>query len=144
MKVQRKGGHMAQDPIVIGPWTGGIRSNRAIIKMAVTAQGTQCRLAFSADRNGGGGLVNPTIVAPISIKATFDMDIVTFILNGDLVKPGTEYFYVPIVGGQELESKQGRFTTFPSEDSPASFRFACAGDADSGSNAEVFSHILKE
>jgi len=134
---------MAQDPIVIGPWTGGIMSNRAIIKMAVTAEGTQCRLAFSADRNGGGALVDPTTVAPISIKATFDMDIVTFILNG-LKKPGTEYFYVPIVGGQELKSKQGRFTTFPGEDSPASFRFACAGDADSGSNADVFSHILKE
>lgn len=135
---------MAKDPIVFGPWTGGMTSSRAILKLAVNNNAETPELVFSSKQSSTGSLVNPKTVPAVSTKVSPEMTILTFVLEGNDLKPSTQYFYVPKIGGKEIEDKHGRFKTLPLEGSAASFRFACAGDADSGSNDEVFTHILTE
>ncbi len=135
---------MPKDPIIIGPWTGGIRSRRAIIKLAVTKPSEVPLLLFSPEKDQSGRLIDPELEAPASQKVSPEMTIVTYLIEGDKLKPNTRYYYLPKIGAKEITGKQGRFTTAPEEGAPASFKFACAGDADSGSNDQVFTHILNE
>jgi alkaline phosphatase D len=62
----------------------------------------------------------------------------------DNLNPDTPYHYEIEVNDVVVEEKRGRFKTFPPEDQPASFKFVCAGDADTGSNDRVFEFILRE
>jgi hypothetical protein len=116
---------MANDPIIFGPWTGGTLSSRAIVKIAVTSNAGMPQLVFSSEKNSSGNLVNPKTVPPVSMKVSPEMTILTFVLEGNVLKPNTSYFYVPKIGNQEIKNKQGRFKTFPLEglrhrsDSPA-------------------------
>jgi len=119
--------------IVLGPWVGGVRSDRAIIKMGIEGDPGAWRLAVSESVTAEPAEVSPSCGG---------ISILTFELVG--LTPGTRVIFTPLHGSTEISDKRGGFTTFPAEGAPASFRFACAGDAGSGSNDEVFTHILEE
>lgn len=124
---------MRTDEIVLGPWIGGVLSDRAIVKFGVRGAGDDWRLAVS-----GSGIAEPAETSP----SCGGISILTFLLGE--MPSGTRVSFTPLHGSTEITEKRGGFTTFPTEESPASFRFACSGDAVTGSNDEVFTHILNE
>jgi alkaline phosphatase D len=70
------------------------------------------------------------------------MTVATFQLSG--LTPDTQYHYALEIDGALNSASQGRFRTFPPEETPASFMFICAGDAQTGSEHEVFTAIQSE
>jgi phosphodiesterase/alkaline phosphatase D-like protein len=52
------------------------------------------------------------------------------------LQPDTEFHYALRINGSVVSDRKGRFRTFRPEGNPASFTFACAGDAKGG---EIFS-----
>lgn len=127
---------MATAPIVFGPWSGAVTSNSATIKAAVK-NGSTTRLALSRNSDlSAAEIISPrTTINP-------DMTVVAFDLNG--LQPNIQYHYALQINGQIVNEKRGRFRTFPEPDKPASFMFVCAGDADTGSEHEVFEAIRRE
>ena len=68
-----------------------------------------------------------------------DRGIATFLLTE--LAPDTEYFYAVVADGVREQNRQGSFRTFP--EGPASFTFAVAACARSGSNGSVFETMLE-
>lgn len=124
---------MKPDSIVLGPWIGGVHSDRAIVKFGVRGSGDEWRLALSEQ-----AAINPTERSSPCAGVT----VLTFHLTG--LSPNTRYSFTPLHGSTEISDKNGRFTTYPPENAPASFSFVCSGDAVTGSNDEVFIQILSE
>lgn len=135
---------MKFDPLNLGPWIGGVRSDQAIIKFGIHGNPNAWSLALSRAQDATGQLISPAIFEPTEVSACAGITILTFHLKGEPLRPGTRFFYAPVHGSHEIIEKPGTFTTFPAEGAPASFSFACAGDASTGSNDEVFTHILRE
>jgi len=132
------------DAIIFGPWVGGITSTKATIKAATTNSAT-AQLVVSQSSN----LSNPLQFAPTESNTSAEMTVVTFALTG--LQPNQQFHYALQINGVIATERQGRFRTFPSEGSPASFTFACAGDAKGGreffssfSNHRVFDLIRAE
>lgn len=129
--------------IIFGPWVGGVTSGSAIIKAAVD-KNAPVELILSQSST----LSSPEQFTPTAISASAEMRVVTFAL-ADLL-PDKQYHYALKVGTAPATDRQGRFRTFPPENSPASFTFACAGDAKGGeffsefSNHKVFDSIRAE
>lgn len=115
--------------IIFGPWVGGVTSTSAIIK-AATDVNADPELVLS--RNGD--LSSPAQVAPTLLDVTGGLKVSTFELDG--LEPSRQFHYALSAGGVVNTERRGRFRTFPPEGSPASFTFACAGDARGG---EIFS-----
>ncbi len=129
------------EPIVFGPWSGAITSNSAVVKVAVSNQAA-IRLLLSETTGGNGDLVNTSSHNPQQLDADSRHKVAGFFLEN--LKPDTQYHYAIEVNNVVVQEKLGRFKTFPPEDDPFSFRFVCAGDADTGSNEKVFEFILEE
>ncbi len=135
---------MKFDTLNLGPWIGCVRSDQAIIKFGIQGNPNSWSLALSTAQDAPGRLINPVIFEPTEVSACAEISILTFHLKGEPLRPDTRFFYAPVHGSHEIIDKQGQFTTFPAEGAPASFKFACAGDASTGSNDEVFTHIFRE
>ncbi len=131
------------DEIIFGPWIGAVTSTQATIKAAV-APGVSPQLVVSRNSN----LSNPTQHQPTRMSVAPEMTVVTFKLNA--LSANQQFHYALQINGSPVTSRQGRFRTFPTEGSPASFTFACAGDAKGGqlfssySNHRVFEMIHDE
>lgn len=129
--------------IIFGPWVGGVTSTEATIKAAV-AKGVASQLVLSQNSD----LSNPQQFAPTSISGSQEMTVVSFALTG--LQTDRQFHYALRIDGAPATDRQGRFRTFPAENQPASFTFACAGDAKGGdlfsgfSNDQVFDLIRAE
>ena len=130
--------------IFFGPWVGGVTSTSAIIKAGID-RNASAELILSRSAT----LSDPVRLAPTGITASPEMRVVAFTPTG--LPPDTQFHYALKVGTAEPAiDRQGRFRTFPSENSRASFTFACAGDAKGGeifsgfSNHRVFDVIREE
>ena len=129
--------------IIFGPWVGGVSSTEATIKAAV-ANGVAAQLVASQNSD----LSNPSQFSPTAISGSPDMTVVGFALTG--LQPGRQFHYALRIDDVLATDRQGRFRTFPPDNQPASFTFACAGDAKGGdlfsgfSNHQVFELIRAE
>ncbi|MGH9800358.1 MAG: hypothetical protein ACRD82_08340, partial [Blastocatellia bacterium] len=127
---------MPKPTILFGPWSGAVTSNSAVVKVAVE-NSLNVRLALSRNSD----LTSAQMISPNQVS-TSEMKVVAFTPNG--LQPNTQYHYALEINGKLDGEKRGRFHTFPPEDQPASFMFVCAGDADTGSDHEVFDVIRNE
>ncbi|MFN0111577.1 MAG: alkaline phosphatase D family protein [Blastocatellia bacterium] len=127
---------MPTSAILFGPWSGAVTSNSAVVKVAVEPN-RAARLAFSRNSD----LTAAQMLSP-SGSSLSEMKVVAFNPTG--LQPNTQYHYALEIDGKLDGEKRGRFRTFPTEDQPASFMFVCAGDADTGSEHEVFDVIRNE
>ena len=131
------------DEIIFGPWLGGVTSTNATIKAGV-ANDVRVQLVVSENSN----LSNPAQFSPTNMSISAEMTVVAFVLTG--LQPDQQFHYALRINGTIINEQQGRFRTFPEEASPASFTFACAGDAKGGeffsgfSNHPVFDLIRAE
>lgn len=131
------------DEIILGPWVGGVASTEATIKAGV-ANGVTAQLVVSQDSD----LSSASQLSPTTISASAEMTVVAFALTG--LQPDEQFHYALRINGSIATGRQGRFRTFPIEGDPASFTFACAGDAKGGelfssfSNHRVFDLIRAE
>ncbi|MEK6286501.1 MAG: alkaline phosphatase D family protein [Acidobacteriota bacterium] len=131
------------DQIVFGPWVGAVTATSSVIKAGIE-NGASVRLLVSENSD----LTGAQSMAPSGISASPEMTVFTFEVDG--LDPDREYHYALEVNGEPALDRRGRFRTFPPPDAPASFTFACAGDAKGGetfraySNHEVFDHIRGE
>lgn len=130
--------------IFFGPWVGGVTSTSAVIKAGIDSNAA-AELILSRSAT----LSDPVRLAPSGITATSQMRVAAFNPTG--LPPDTQFHYALKVGDNEPAiDRQGRFRTFPPENSRASFTFACAGDAKGGeifsgfSNHRVFDVIREE
>src|ERR1044072_672434 len=110
------------ESIIFGPWSGGIKSSTASVKVAVQAN-AKARLVYSSAKNANGDLISPTSLTPDVISAS-EMDVVTFNLKD--LDPDTTYHYMVEINDALVREKEGRFKTFPPENHQASFKFVCA------------------
>jgi phosphodiesterase/alkaline phosphatase D-like protein len=122
--------------IVFGPWSGGITESSAVIKAAIENR-RGVRLVLSRDP----ALGSPTIVPPTETN-TSEITVIAFRPAG--LPANTPFHYALEIDGVIVEESRGRFRTFPSADSPTSFMFVCSGDAQTGSDNEVFDAIRRE
>jgi alkaline phosphatase D len=119
--------------IIFGPWSGAVTATSAVIKAAVE-NGARVQLVLS--RNDDLSAADVIAASEVSVS---EMTVTAFVPNG--LTPATQYHYALNVDGQIVATSQGRFRTFPLADAPASFTFVCAGDAQTGSDHEVFDAI---
>jgi phosphodiesterase/alkaline phosphatase D-like protein len=131
------------DKIIFGPWVGGVTSTEATIKAGVADGGT-AQLVVSQNSS----LSSPLEFLPRVLGASGEMKVLAFDLTG--LAPDRQFHYALRINGSIVAERQGRFRTFPIEGNPASFTFACAGDAKGGeifssfSNHRVFDLIRAE
>lgn len=130
--------------IVFGPWVGAVTSASAVVKAAVD-KNAPAELILSQSST----LSNPEQFTPTATGVSGEMKVLAFALTNLL--PGKQYHFALKVGSAApAAGRQGRFRTFPPENSAASFTFACAGDARGGelftefSNHKVFDTIRAE
>ncbi|HTG13852.1 MAG TPA: alkaline phosphatase D family protein [Blastocatellia bacterium] len=129
------------DEIIFGPWVGGVTSAKATIKAGL-ANGLTAQLVLSQNSD----LSSPSQFSPTALSVSSEMTVMAFALTG--LQPGQQFHYALRINGSIATERQGRFRTFPVEGNPASFTFACAGDAKGGelffssfSNHRVFDLI---
>lgn len=126
--------------IIFGPWVGAVTGASAVVKAAANKD-ADLNLVFSQSSNLG----SPTQIPPSGLSVSGDVKVCTFTLDG--LPPDQEFHYALKLGDKVVTERQGRFRTFPVEGGPASFTFACAGDARGGiifsefSNHKVFDVI---
>jgi alkaline phosphatase D len=129
--------------IIFGPWVGGVTSTTASITVSVV-NNVSTHLMVSRHASLEGATEHP----PTRISASAEMTLVSFDVAGLL--PNQQFHYAVRANGRVATERQGKFRTFPVEDAPASFKFACAGDAKGGeifsnfSNHRVFDDIRSE
>ncbi len=122
----------ARAGVEFGPLCGGVTSNSAEIRVSVSPGVEPWSLV--ARPTGRGGAVVSASGAAVSEGSSM----MAFRLGG--LDPETEYEYAVVEGSGSLGvAATGRFRTFPAR--AASFRFAFASCARTGSNHEVFSAI---
>lgn len=116
----------------VGPWSGAVTHDSARVKARLSQTGAASLHLFEE------GQAKPRIVGPVATTEVRDF-IVDFAITG--LRAGTKYEYVLEVDGQLNMSLRGAFRTFPAPGSAASFSFAFASCAESGSTHEVFDVI---
>jgi phosphodiesterase/alkaline phosphatase D-like protein len=117
-----------------GPWTGGVTSHGAVVMVRLKSH----RLAY-LEISDDAAFIRPISVAE-STKQEGDLpEIARFHIQG--LQPNTKYYYRIRAGVERDTFRPGAFTTFPRAGEPASFRFAFASCAATGSEAPVFAEI---
>jgi prolyl oligopeptidase len=119
-------------PIVRGPWSGAISTNSAMVKARLSKEGATARLVVSRSPQ----FTDPVYSAPARAQAEH-FKIVALPVSGLL--PDTAYHYALEIDGKLETDKRGEFRTFPA--GPASFTFAYASCAKTGSTNSVFTTI---
>jgi prolyl oligopeptidase len=117
-----------------GPLSGAITPTTAVIKAKLSRDGSSARLLYGTDSS----LKNVSRTAP-AIAHGDHGKMVAFPLKD--LKPDTQYHFALEVDGTMDPGKAGRFRTFPKPNEPASFRFAFASCARTGSTNAVFDVI---
>jgi len=124
----------ADPPIWRGPISGAVTPDSAWVKAKLRYRGSSARLLLSRSSN----LANPNWFGPMT--AIVDQgNMVEFRPVG--LEPDTQYYYALEVNGQVQRNNVGAFKTFPPADQPASFHFAFASCARTGSDNAVFDAI---
>jgi phosphodiesterase/alkaline phosphatase D-like protein len=125
----------AADPAIWrGPVSGGVTDTSAWVKAKLRYRGNSARLLVSTNAD----LSEPTWFGPVT--AVVDRGNMVEFRATDL-KPDTQYFYTLEVTNSLQEKYRGAFKTFPQKDQPASFHFAFASCARTGSENPVFDTI---
>jgi pyruvate,water dikinase len=124
----------ANPPVDVVQWTvaGGTTSSTATVKTRLADPTDEAYLLVDDDP----GLSQPRRFGPVPATAQTDR-VATFTLSG--LEPGRTYHYAVEADGRVETARSGRVTTFP--DGPASFTFAFASCAQTGSNGSVFDAI---
>ena len=124
----------AASPIWRGPICGAVTPDSAWVKAKLRYNGSSARLLVSKSVE----LTNPKWFGPMSaIRDRGNM--VEFRATG--LEPDTQYFYALEVSGSVQLDRRGAFKTFPPAGQPASFNFAFASCAKTGSENPVFDRI---
>lgn len=119
-----------------GPWSGSVTPYSAMVKAKLTKEGAVARLVLSK---------NPQFASPLYSapdRADADKGRVVALPIKYLV-PNTQYYYALEIDGRLDAEKLGAFRTFPAY-GPASFTFAFASCARTGSTNPVFDTILQD
>ena len=127
-------GLAADPPIWRGPISGAVTPDSAWVKAKLRYRGTSARLLVSRNRD----LSDPRWFGPMT--AVVDRgNMVEFRATG--LEPDTQYYYALEVTNSLVLDSRGAFKTFPPADQPASFNFAFASCARTGSDNPVFDTI---
>ena len=113
-----------------GPWSGGVTPTSATVKAKLDRDGLRARLVVSTNEV----LTNP-IYSDYAVAETNHYDMVAFTVEN--LAPDTRYDYAVEVDGRLELARRGEFRTFPTP-GPASFHFAFASCAHTGSTSDVF------
>jgi len=116
-----------------GPWCGSVTHTSAVVKAKLARPGIVARLLVSTSSHW----TNP-IRLDSAIKDPNQHPVVAFSI--DNLRPNTLYHYALEIDGQLDTTRSGQFRTFPSP-GQASFQFAFASCARTGSTREVFDQI---
>ena len=125
----------AADPAIWrGPLSGAVTDHSAWVKAKLRYRGSSARLLVSKSIDLDG----PKWFGPMT-ALTEQGNMVEFQATG--LEPGTQYYYALEVNGRVQMDRTGAFKTFPPADQPASFQFAFASCARTGSDSLVFDTI---
>lgn len=124
----------ADPPIWRGPISGGVTDTSAWIKAKLRYKGASARLLVSTNVD----LAEPKWFGPMT-ALTERGNMVEF--HATNLQANIQYFYALEVDGSVLLDKRGAFKTFPPPGQPASFNFAFASCARTGSDNPVFDTI---
>jgi alkaline phosphatase D len=124
----------AESPIERGPWSGAVTPASVVVKAKLAPHATTARLLVSTNAE----LRSPLYSAPDKAGQPDGGNVVA--LTADHLTPDTSYYYALEVDGNVDQDKRGQFRTFPA--GPASFNFAFASCARTGSTNPVFQTIL--
>ena len=116
-----------------GPWSGALTPSSVTVKAKLAHEALPARLVFSK--------------SPLLTRRSYSPQVVTEAARNSVVEfplsklePDTQYYYALEVGGQLELSKRGEFRTLP-KPGPASFKFAFASCARTGSTLDTFDRI---
>jgi phosphodiesterase/alkaline phosphatase D-like protein len=126
--------YAADPPIWRGPLSGGVTHTSAVVKAKLRYRGTSARLLLSTHPD----LSEPLWFGPVTAMVDRG-NMVEF--HATELKPNTQYFYSLEVTNALQDKYRGAFKTFPPENEPASFNFAFASCARTGSESPVFNTI---
>jgi alkaline phosphatase D len=127
-------GNAANPAIWRGPICGAVTPDSAWVKAKLGNKGSSARLLVSQTAE----LSEPKWFGPMT-AVTERGNMVEFRAAG--LMPDTQYFYAIEVDGSVQADRRGAFKTFPPADQPASFNFAFASCARTGSQNPVFERI---
>lgn len=116
-----------------GPWSGAVTATSAVVKARITVPDANTRLAISTSaefRDARFFGAEPAFPPGSAVRS--------FVVTN--LSVNTAYHYAVEIGGKLDREKAGEFRTFP--DRPASFSFAFASCARTGSTNAVFETIL--
>ncbi len=124
----------ADPPVEVIEWAvaGATTPSGTTIKARLAEETDEAWLLVSPDPDLSGA----TRVGPVAATSRTDR-VATFVVRG--LDPGRTYHYGVQAGGRLEQSRRGAVTTFPS--GPASFSFAFASCAQTGSNGAVYDAI---
>jgi phosphodiesterase/alkaline phosphatase D-like protein len=114
-------------------WSGGATPTSITVNTKLADDYDSVRLAVSQSADMSNAVYSGTDVALDQLNQR----VVSFTVDG--LTPNTHYYYAIEAGGRLDLVRQGQFTSFPSD--PASFSFAFASCARTGSNGQVFDAI---
>lgn len=115
-------------------WSGAVTDSSATVRAKLTSDGAVARLAVSLNVDMGAPLYSDPDTADLAVNNK----VVTLLITG--LAADTVYCYMIEIDGVLDAAVQGRFRTFPAQ-GPASFRFAFASCASTGSSHAVFATI---
>ncbi|HEX5166783.1 MAG TPA: metallophosphoesterase family protein, partial [Thermomicrobiales bacterium] len=114
-------------------WSGGATPTSITVNTKLADDYDSVRLAVSQSADMSNAVYSGTDVA----RDQLNQRVVSFTVDG--LTPNTHYFYAIEADGRLDLVRQGQFTSFPSD--AASFSFAFASCARTGSNGQVFDAI---
>jgi alkaline phosphatase D len=116
-----------------GPWSGGITPTSASVKVKLAHPALKTRLVLSKNP-----LLTRRSYTDYTRTSTNHYDVLEFDLHR--LEPDTQYYYAVEVDGHLERAHRGQFRTFPAG-GQASFQFAFASCARTGSTSDVFDRI---
>jgi len=125
---------LAGSQITGGPWTGAVTINSAVVKVGLPPGAPPVRLRVGTQPDLGAA--TPQLPAPGETAG----EVTGFALTN--LQPDTRYYYAVEGAGEVDTAARGEFRTYPA--GPASFRFAFASCARTGSQSPVFTSIREQ
>jgi len=116
-----------------GPWSGALTPNSVTVKAKLAREASSSRLVFSKSPLLTGREYSARVLADVAYN-----NVVEFPLSK--LEADTQYYYALEVNGQMELSRRGEFRTMP-KPGPASFKFAFASCARTGSTLDTFDRI---
>ena len=116
-----------------GPWSGAVTPSSVTVKAKLAREGLTSRLIFSKNP-----LLTRRTASARVISEEAKNNVVEFSLSN--LDANTQYYYALEVDGKLDVARRGEFHTFP-KPGPASFEFAFASCARTGSTLDTFDRI---